>query len=132
MLHSGSQLQQPEDGHNPEIKSPNIAGPDVSGLKSHSGRKSSSKGGIIVEVEIGTTRSGKLVPRERFSYWCFDLLVLICSDVAKGIVGHSSGFPFAKHYQIGSQIGDESPRYVSPCSLAGVDLRLWGTLRMKN
>jgi len=24
-----------------------------------------------------------LVPRERFSYWCFDLLLLICSDVAR-------------------------------------------------
>ncbi|KAF8579144.1 hypothetical protein K439DRAFT_1394877 [Ramaria rubella] len=31
----------------------------------------------------GTTQQSSLVPRERFSYWCFDLLFLICSDVAK-------------------------------------------------
>ncbi|KAF5350099.1 hypothetical protein D9756_009239 [Leucocoprinus leucothites] len=29
--------------------------------------------------DYGTTESGRLVPRERFSYWCFDLLFLICS-----------------------------------------------------
>ena len=34
--------------------------------------------------DLGTTESGKLVPRERFSYWCFDLLFLICSDTTKG------------------------------------------------
>ncbi|KAJ6632164.1 hypothetical protein B0H10DRAFT_1976381 [Mycena sp. CBHHK59/15] len=33
--------------------------------------------------EHGTTQSGALVPRERFSYWCFDLLFLICSDTTK-------------------------------------------------
>jgi len=27
----------------------------------------------------GSTELGQLVPRERFSYWCFDLLFLICS-----------------------------------------------------
>jgi len=131
-LHSGSQLQQHEDGHDSEVETPNTAGSDVSWSKSHNGRKSSSKGGSIVEVEIGTTRSGKLVPRERFSYWCFDLLLLICSDVAKGIVNHGSVFPSSKHHQIGSQIGDGSPRYVSPCSSAGVDLHLWGILLTKN
>ncbi|KAF9267021.1 hypothetical protein L218DRAFT_955496 [Marasmius fiardii PR-910] len=26
---------------------------------------------------------GSLVPRERFSYWCFDLLFLVCSDVTR-------------------------------------------------
>lgn len=33
---------------------------------------------------LGTTHPGVVVPRERFSYWCFDLLYLICSDTAKG------------------------------------------------
>lgn len=33
---------------------------------------------------LGTTAIGKLAPRERFSYWCFDLLFLICSDTTKG------------------------------------------------
>ncbi|PCH34907.1 hypothetical protein WOLCODRAFT_27538 [Wolfiporia cocos MD-104 SS10] len=31
----------------------------------------------------GTTEPGQFLPRERFSYWCFDLLFLICSDTAK-------------------------------------------------
>ena len=34
--------------------------------------------------DLGTTETGKLAPRERFSYWCFDLLFLICSDTTKG------------------------------------------------
>ncbi|PPQ90332.1 hypothetical protein CVT25_007734 [Psilocybe cyanescens] len=33
--------------------------------------------------ELGTTDFGNLVPRERFSYWCFDLLFLVCSDVTR-------------------------------------------------
>ena len=37
-----------------------------------------------VDVDIGTTAPGVLVPRERFSFWCFDLLFLICSDVTSG------------------------------------------------
>lgn len=36
------------------------------------------------EYSIGSTASGAPLPRERFSYWCFDLLFLICSDTAKG------------------------------------------------
>ncbi|KAH9940033.1 uncharacterized protein BXZ73DRAFT_43028 [Epithele typhae] len=31
----------------------------------------------------GTTSTGHFLPRERFSYWCFDLLFLICSDTSK-------------------------------------------------
>lgn len=34
--------------------------------------------------DLGTTEFRKLAPRERFSYWCFDLLFLICSDTTKG------------------------------------------------
>ncbi|KAG8975493.1 hypothetical protein FRC05_005562 [Tulasnella sp. 425] len=36
-----------------------------------------------VDIPDGGTSTGKLLPRERFSYWCFDLLFLICSDVVK-------------------------------------------------
>ena len=36
------------------------------------------------EYEIGSTVSGAPLPRERFSYWCCDLLCLVCSDTAKG------------------------------------------------
>lgn len=109
MLHSGSQLQQPEDSHDPGVKAPNTTAPDASKPKSHGGKKSSSKTSDTAEVEIGTTRAGKLVPRERFSYWCFDLLLLICSDVAKGTVGHGSSFSSANHKQIESPIGGGLP-----------------------
>lgn len=37
-----------------------------------------------VDVTAGTTDFGSLLPRERFSYWCFDLLFLICSDTTHG------------------------------------------------
>lgn len=32
-------------------------------------------------LEFGTTELGQLMPRERFSYWCFDLLFLISSSM---------------------------------------------------
>lgn len=35
-------------------------------------------------LSMGTTDVGSFLPRERFSYWCFDLLFLISSDTAKG------------------------------------------------
>jgi hypothetical protein len=31
--------------------------------------------------DLGSTELGQVVPRERFSYWCFDLLFLICSRI---------------------------------------------------
>jgi len=34
--------------------------------------------------DLGSSDHGSLLPRERFSYWCFDLLFLICSDVTRG------------------------------------------------
>jgi len=34
--------------------------------------------------EKGTTEVGSALPRERFSYWCFDLLFLVCSNTTKG------------------------------------------------
>ena len=33
---------------------------------------------------MGSTESARGVSRERFSYWCLDLLFLICSDTSKG------------------------------------------------
>ena len=35
--------------------------------------------------DLGSTDFGTFLPRERFSYWCFDLLFLICSDVTRGV-----------------------------------------------
>jgi hypothetical protein len=42
----------------------------------------------------GTTEPGAALPRERFSYWCFDLLFLICSNTTKGEV--AVNIPFMK------------------------------------
>lgn len=36
------------------------------------------------QLDLGSTEFGSLVPRERFSYWCFDLLFLICSNTTSG------------------------------------------------
>lgn len=36
------------------------------------------------QYDLGSTEFGSLVPRERFSYWCFDLLFLICSNTTHG------------------------------------------------
>jgi hypothetical protein len=119
MLHSGSQVQQPEDGHYQEVETPNPTGPSVAKPKPRNSKKLSNKGNGVLEVEVGTTKSGKLVPRERFSYWCFDLLMLICSDIAKGMVALDSDFPSTNHQQTGNLRGDGWPRYVSPCFSVG-------------
>lgn len=37
----------------------------------------------VDDRHYGSTDSGLSLPRERFSYWCFDLLFLICSDTTK-------------------------------------------------
>ena len=34
--------------------------------------------------QFGTTALDTVVSRERFSYWCFDLLFLICSNTSRG------------------------------------------------
>ena len=114
MLRSATQLQQPEDGYDAEVKTPNTTGPDMLKSKSRNGDKLSRKGGNIMEVEIGATRSEKLVPRKRLSYWSFDLLLLICSDPAKGMVSHDSDILPDKHNNTGSQVGDGSPRCAPP------------------
>ncbi len=36
--------------------------------------------GVVNVSQFGTTELGQLLPRERFSYWCFDLLFLISSS----------------------------------------------------
>ena len=34
--------------------------------------------------ELGSSRTGKTAPRERFSYWCLDLLFAVCSSEHRG------------------------------------------------
>lgn len=123
MLHSGSQLQQPEDGRYPAVETLNTTGQSVGKLRPHNGKKPSSRGNVVIEAAVGTTKSRKLVPRERFSYWCFDLLLLICSDVARGTAALGSDHPTTNHYQTGNPRGGGSPQYVSPCFSVGVDPR---------
>ncbi|KAG1726836.1 hypothetical protein EDB19DRAFT_1897612 [Suillus lakei] len=71
ILHKGSQLYKSSmDPSRPDSPSTDTA--NVSD-DSHDFER--------VDLDIGTTAPGVLVPRERFSFWCFDLLFLICSNV---------------------------------------------------
>lgn len=47
---------------------------------------SSQHGGLLNGngYAYGSTSQASLLPRERFSYWCLDLLFLVCSDSEKG------------------------------------------------
>ncbi|KAF7333497.1 Protein MON2 [Mycena venus] len=71
VLQQGSRLYESELGSNPH--SP----------VSSSGSREFEKIEMDGQYENGSTQSGALVPRERFSYWCFDLLFLICSNTTK-------------------------------------------------
>jgi len=44
--------------------------------------------------DAGSTDSGSPIPRERFSYWCFDLFFLICSGGTSAIP--SSNFSLSR------------------------------------
>jgi hypothetical protein len=89
ILHRGSQVCGVEG----ESLSIPLSGSSSSALSissnSTSGPLSPAVQIIPVDIDerysnLGTTEIGKLAPRERFSYWCFDLLFLICSDTTKG------------------------------------------------
>ncbi|KAJ7752413.1 hypothetical protein DFH07DRAFT_520905 [Mycena maculata] len=71
ILQQGSRLYEAELSSNPH--SP----------VSSSGSREFEKIDMDGQYENGTTQSGTPVPRERFSYWCFDLLFLICSNTTK-------------------------------------------------
>ncbi|KAI0795954.1 hypothetical protein C8Q75DRAFT_791099 [Abortiporus biennis] len=77
VLHQGSQLRESEDYEPPSPKS----------LETRSNRSSREFEKIEKfgdgQLVSGTTDGGRHLPRERFSYWCFDLLFLICSDIAQ-------------------------------------------------
>lgn len=53
-------------------------------FEKHNLRESLDVESTTLEERVGTTAKGMLLPRERFSYWCFDLLFLICSDTSRG------------------------------------------------
>ena len=76
VLHQGSQLYK-FPYHTPRSNSP--------GLGDWSNISSSREEFERIELEgKGSTATEEVVPRERFSYWCLDLLFLICSDVTSG------------------------------------------------
>lgn len=75
---------------------------------------------------VGSTATGEVVPRERFSYWCFDLLFLICSNMTSGgcwfyLLSYSLDHPWK---QTKRRRGGESLRCV--CRRCWIDARrLW-------
>ena len=79
-------LQQGSRLH--EFDNDRIPRPSASPILKHS--KSRSRSSDLTKVDdevhgVGKTDIGTLVPRERFSYWCFDLLFLVCSNVTTGV-----------------------------------------------
>jgi hypothetical protein len=78
ILQQGSQLLQHERD---EDCPPTPVSPPQSKAKSKSAAR---KGKAEDETVVGSTAPVREVSRERFSYWCLDLLFLICSDTAKG------------------------------------------------
>jgi hypothetical protein len=77
VLHQGSQLYKSEmDPSRPDSPSTDAEKTSDDSRDSHDFEK--------VYLDIGTTAPGLLVPRERFSFWCFDLLFLICSNLTSG------------------------------------------------
>lgn len=85
VLQQGSRLYEPEQN---KISNPSPVTSPTPKLS-----RSRSRSSDLTKVEdseaygIGKTDIGTLVPRERFSYWCFDLLFLICSDATTGMFG---------------------------------------------
>ncbi|KAG2050060.1 hypothetical protein BDR06DRAFT_960556 [Suillus hirtellus] len=74
ILHKGSQLYKSSmDPSRPDSPSTDTVNVSDDSRDSHDFEK--------VDFDIGTTAPGVLVTRERFSFWCFDLLFLICSNV---------------------------------------------------
>ena len=53
------------------------ASTEVGRVVPREGEASTEVGGVI--PRWASTEVGRVMPRERFSYWCFDLLFLICS-----------------------------------------------------
>ncbi|RDX44494.1 hypothetical protein OH76DRAFT_1540422 [Lentinus brumalis] len=87
VLHQGSRLRTVDEDLPPSPSSlPDV--PLPRGVKK-THEKRPSKDTDKVEkfgdgyIGTGTTALGHFLPRERFSYWCFDLLFLICSDTSQ-------------------------------------------------
>lgn len=68
-LYRDGQLYMAEDG-----------GKDASSTSLHSSADSKSSTSTKVDETMDSPLYSRALPRERFSYWCCDLLSLICPD----------------------------------------------------
>lgn len=75
-------LQQGSALYESDSKSSASSSPITEALR-QPGEFGFGKGGLP-EGSYGSTDLGTPLPRERFSYWCLDLLFLMCSDFCKG------------------------------------------------
>ena len=88
VLQQGSRLRTTEEDLPPSPSSlPDV--PLPRSTKNHNESRSSKDFDKVDKfgdgyIGAGTTALGHFLPRERFSYWCFDLLFLICSDTSQG------------------------------------------------
>lgn len=78
VLQQGSQIRD-----DPQYRPPSPASPGTASQRASYEFENVDKFGESTSVE-GTTELSRFLPRERFSYWCFDLLFLICSDMVQG------------------------------------------------
>ncbi|TBU23332.1 hypothetical protein BD311DRAFT_674190 [Dichomitus squalens] len=87
VLQQGSRLRSADDELPPSPSSlPDVPVPRVADKSSmNQPSQDFSKGNKFGDgyIGIGSTSTGPFLPRERFSYWCFDLLFLICSDTSQ-------------------------------------------------
>lgn len=87
VLHMGSKLREfSDDTPTSPPPAPVPTTPPKKGSRTARSSDSFEKVDVAKDrdYEAGTTDAGNSLPRERFSYWCFDLLFLVCSDTAKG------------------------------------------------
>ena len=78
VLQQGSQLLLNESDDDEYPPTPNsLTRPDG---------KSATRGEKADSERMGSTAPARGVSRERFSFWCLDLLFLICSDTSKGMI----------------------------------------------
>lgn len=75
-------LQQGSALYEPDSKSSASSSPITEALR-QPGEFGFGKGGLP-DGSYGSTDLSTPLPRERFSYWCLDLLFLMCSDFCKG------------------------------------------------
>jgi hypothetical protein len=69
------------------------SGSSMSTLPASDSRELGSVSSLVESVnidtqypELGSTQPGKTVPRERYSYWCLNLLFSVCSEEHKGLL----------------------------------------------